>query len=190
MAGFDGILSNLTNYVSYDPGGFKLSDLEGLFKEMDSLRRPSKFQILMDGYGMAVWNNDEVEIARYKRLHRVEYLQKWKRLVNTYGIGLAKVIDYLDKYGNGFRDSGYSGNTWSSSPSNFVWGDYGRNRNEYDDSYASLVVTMVGDRFEIKITGNDGHGYDYKEKILSPSASYKSVVNQINYFHKKFSHAK
>lgn len=187
MPEFDGILNSTGHIHQYDPSkGFNMDDLNKMFLDMDSLKRTTPMQIIMGGYGMAIWNNDTEQIAHYQRENRKDNVRKWRTLVARYGIDLAKVIDWFDKYDNGFRGCGYSGNTWTSSPSSFAWGDYGRSRNDYDDSYASLRVTMIGDRFEIKITGNDGHGYDYKEKILSASASYKSVINQINYFLKKY----
>jgi hypothetical protein len=177
------------NVVKYGVSGFTFDDLRSLCANQDSYERSREIKILVSGYQMAVLNNDTERIAYYQREHRKDYARQWRSWVAQYGIDVAKVIDWLEAYKNGFGSMGYSGKSWSASLLGLVWGDYGRNINEYDNSYVSLIVEMNADfTFKISLQGQEGHGYDIpKTKILSKTASHRSILNQIAFFKRKYS---
>jgi len=191
MEGYKGFLAHMkeaSNVVTYSVRGFAIDDSKTLMYNHND-RHNRCPTIMVSGYQMVILNNDKEKIAFYKREHRKDYVRKWRKLVSTFGIDIAKVIDWLGKYENHFRSIGYNGDTWEASHLGLVWGDYGRRQGDYDESYVSLIVHMNTDKtFKIMLRGQDGYGYDTPvEKILSSHASYKSVINQVNYFKRKYS---
>jgi hypothetical protein len=177
--------------TEYNPGALNIDDLHKLLSYQDA--KPYKerqFSILCDAYGVAVLNNDKDAIAYWERQHRKDYVLKWRRMVAKYGIGMAKVLDWLGAYKNGFTENHYHSTPhWTATHLGLVWGEYGHRNDECDESYVSMVVKLNPDlTFQISIRGEEGYGYDTpKTKVLSERASYSSLLNQIAYFKRKYS---
>src|SRR5580692_5992223 len=93
---FNGLLPSLPHIVNYSPENFSLDLFKGM---MDKMRdeKPKEYVLLLDGYGMAVMQNDTEKIAYYERLFRIGKIAKFRRLILLYGSEMARVVSILEK---------------------------------------------------------------------------------------------
>lgn len=165
--------------IEYNPGEFRLSDFKELFTSLRSEQYPREYRILVDGYGMAVFNNDTEKIAYYQRLHRVEKITSYRNLITEFGSEMAKVVAILIKKSNAYGDSKvFKFHQYGSTYKSFGEGEL--------ESINLYVYLRDDNSFDIRLRCDEDYApKPFFDSFIRKGVSYKSILNHLSYFERK-----
>jgi hypothetical protein len=166
------------NTHEYKKGAFSLDDMMELIRKQDALKLKHRpITLAGSAYIMAVLNGDKEGMAREEKLMRVRQIGKYRKYLHRFGSGMAKTVAYLDKK----HRSSYVDFHWRINVLEHL--KYGGVDTREELAVVALQVRMNPDHtFDIEVSAGYEYGGTWQKRILNTGVSYKSLMNQVNYF--------
>ncbi len=165
------------NVHHYEPGKFSFDDMLDIIRKQDAMKPQQKpFRFVGSRYMVAVFSGDKAVMAEEEKLMRIRQIGLYRKYLQQFGSGMAKVIAHLDrKHRKTYTDFQWRINVWDLI--------YGGVDSRDELAVVGLYVKMSPDHtFSIEVNAGYEYGGTWQKKVLSSGISYKSLHNQVNYF--------